>query len=77
MEDALPRMFDLIEQNVVFDQTMDVIFFLLQLVWLQEIFEYLFTKKVPVDYSEEQKKNLALKALHFSLVHGKLWVQSY
>jgi hypothetical protein len=34
MEDALPRMFDLIEQNVVFDQTMDVIFFLLQLVWL-------------------------------------------
>ncbi len=38
--DALFRMPNLKEENGVLDQTMDIMLFLLQLVWLQENFEY-------------------------------------
>jgi len=36
-------MFDIIEESGVLDQITYVMFFLLQLVWLQEIFKYLTT----------------------------------
>ncbi len=42
-------------------------------MWLYQISEYFVTKNFMVHYSKEQKKKLALRALRFSLVHGKLY----
>jgi hypothetical protein len=66
--DALSQMPNIIEQNGILDKTTNVILFLLQLVWLEEIFEYFTIEKFPIHYSEEQKKKLALITLHFFLV---------
>jgi len=42
----------LIEQNGISNQKMDATLFLLQLVWLQEIFEYLITRNLLVHYNQ-------------------------
>jgi hypothetical protein len=47
---------------------MDATLFLLQLGWIHEIFKYFTIEKNSIHYNEEQKKKLALKALHFPLV---------
>jgi hypothetical protein len=44
---------DPIEENGILDQIVDVLFFFLQLVWLQEISKYFTTKKIPIQYSQE------------------------
>jgi len=45
MADALSQMLDLTEESGMSDQTMDVMLFLLQLVYLHEISECLTTEK--------------------------------
>jgi hypothetical protein len=47
---------------------MDGTLFLLQLGWIHEIFKDLTIEKNSIHYTQEQKKKLALKALHFPLV---------
>jgi hypothetical protein len=66
--DALSQMPNFIKESGVPYQTMDLSLFLLQPMWLQEISKYLITKKILVQYSQEQKKKLTLRALHFSLI---------
>jgi hypothetical protein len=44
-------------------------------MWPQEFSKYLIIEKIPIQYNQEQKKKLALRALRFSLVHGKLYYQ--
>ncbi len=51
MVDALSQMPDIIEQNGIPNQTMNVTLFLLQLVWLKEIFKYLIIEKFLVHYN--------------------------
>jgi hypothetical protein len=49
--DALTHMPDLTKQNGVSNQTTYVIIFLLQLVWLHEIFKYFITEFFSIHYS--------------------------
>jgi len=66
---------NLTKESEVPDQTTDVTFLFLQLVWLQKLSKYFITEKFLVQYNQEQKKTLALTTLHFSLVQGKLYYQ--
>jgi hypothetical protein len=54
---------------------MDLSLFLLQPMWLQEISKYFTTRKNLIQYNQEQKKKLALRAWRFSLIQGKLYHQ--
>jgi hypothetical protein len=63
--DVLSRMPNLKEENGILDQTTNVSLFLSQPMWLQEISKYLAIGKFPIHYNHEQKKKLALGALHF------------
>jgi hypothetical protein len=55
--DALSQMLDITKQSGVPNQTMDVNIFLLQPMWLQEIFEHPHYWNFLIYYSQEQKKN--------------------
>ncbi len=72
---ALSQMLDLIEESGVLDQIIYSTFFLLQPVWLQEIFEYFITIIFQFNTNQQQKKKLALKALCFSLVQGNYTIK--
>ncbi len=57
MVDALFQMSNLTKQNGISDQTTNVTLFLLQLVGLQEIFEYLATRNFLVHRVMSKRKS--------------------
>ncbi len=65
MVDALSHIFDFTKESGVPDQTTNVSLFLLQPMWLRNIFEYFIIGKFPIQYGQEQKKKLALRSLQF------------
>ncbi len=73
--DALFWMHELIEDNGVPNQTTNISFFLLQLVWLQEFLITPLPKKIWFSMFKTKRKKLALRALHFYLIHGKVYCQ--